>query len=62
MRQASEVIRDQAAGRGAICLDVWAMPDAADPALFAPDHIHPNSAGHRLIAARFADLLTHRSR
>lgn len=62
MRQASEIIRKQAARRDAICLDVWAMPQAGDAALFGPDHIHPNSDGHRLIAASFAELLAHRSR
>jgi lysophospholipase L1-like esterase len=57
MRAASEIIGDQAARRGAICLDLWAMPEACDPELFGPDRIHPNASGHRLMAARFADLL-----
>jgi lysophospholipase L1-like esterase len=57
MRQASEIIRDQAAARGALCLDAWAMPGAADPDLFGPDRIHPNASGHQLMAAAFADLL-----
>ncbi len=56
MRQASHVIRDQAAYRGALCLDTWAMP-AADPDLFGPDRLHPNATGHRLMAAAFADVL-----
>src|SRR6185437_5308639 len=34
MRQASDIIRARAAGCGAICLDIWALPEAADPALF----------------------------
>jgi lysophospholipase L1-like esterase len=57
LRQASDIIRTQAAEHGAVCLDAWAMPDAADPRLFGPDRVHPNASGHRLIAARFADLL-----
>lgn len=57
MRQASDIIREQAASRGAVCLDVWAMPGAADPELFGPDRIHPNASGHQLMADAFADLL-----
>ncbi len=55
---ASDIIREQAARRDAICLDTWAMRDVAtSPELFTHDRLHPNSAGHRLLAARFADLL-----
>jgi len=57
MRSASEIIREQAASRGVLCLDTWAMPGASDPGLFGPDRIHPNTSGHQLIAAAFADLL-----
>jgi lysophospholipase L1-like esterase len=57
MREASDIIRDQAAARGALCLDVWVMPAAADPGLFGPDRIHPNASGHQLMAGAFADLL-----
>ena len=57
MRQASDVIRAQAASRGAVCLDAWAIPEAADPALFGPDRIHPNASGHQLIADAFAAML-----
>lgn len=57
MRQASDIIRAQAASCGAICLDIWALPEASDTSLFAADRIHPNGRGHRLIAAAFADLL-----
>jgi lysophospholipase L1-like esterase len=57
LRQASDVIREQAALRGAVCLDAWAMPGAADPGLFGPDRIHPNASGHQLIADAFAALL-----
>lgn len=57
MRQASDIIREQAAARGALCLDAWATPAAADPRLFGPDRIHPNADGHQLLAAACADLL-----
>jgi lysophospholipase L1-like esterase len=57
MRRASDIIREQAAGRGAVCLDAWAMPGAADPGLFGPDRIHPNASGHQLMADAFAALL-----
>jgi lysophospholipase L1-like esterase len=57
LRQASDVIREQAARRDAVCLDVWAMAGAADLALFGPDRIHPNAGGHQLIADAFAALL-----
>jgi lysophospholipase L1-like esterase len=57
MRQASDTIREQAAARGALCLDAWSMPAAADPELFGPDRTHPNAEGHRLLAAACADLL-----
>ena len=57
MRQASDTIREAAAARGALCLDAWSMPAAADPELFGPDRIHPNAGGHRLLATACADLL-----
>lgn len=57
MRQASDIIREQAAARGAFCLDAWATQAAADPRLFGPDRIHPNAGGHQLLAAACADLL-----
>ena len=57
MRQASDIIRKQAAERDAVCLDAWAMPGAADPGLFGPDRIHPNGSGHQLMADSFAALL-----
>jgi lysophospholipase L1-like esterase len=57
MRQASDIIREQAAEKGVVCLDAWAMPGAADPELFGPDRIHPNASGHQLMADAFAALL-----
>lgn len=57
IREASDIIREQAARRGVVCLDAWAMPAAADPGLFGPDRIHPNGTGHQLMADAFAALL-----
>ena len=57
IRQASDIIREQAARRGVVCLDAWAMPGACDPGLFGPDRIHPNASGHQLMASAAADLL-----
>jgi lysophospholipase L1-like esterase len=57
IRQASDIIREQAARCGAVCLDAWAMPGSNDPGLFGPDRFHPNASGHSLMATAFADLL-----
>jgi lysophospholipase L1-like esterase len=58
LRQASDIIRSQSSRYRALCLDTWAMPDAAtDPALFTADRLHPNASGHRALAAAFAELL-----
>jgi lysophospholipase L1-like esterase len=58
LRQASDIIREQAAVRGAVCLDTWAMKDVATrPDLFTADRLHPNASGHQMLAAVFADLL-----
>jgi hypothetical protein len=43
----SDDLRCCAPPRGAACADVY---HAFTPKLLAPDHIHPNAAGHRLIA------------
>jgi lysophospholipase L1-like esterase len=57
LTQASEIIRSEAAGSGARCLDVWAMQVEGQPELFTSDRLHPNAAGHRVLARAFADLL-----
>jgi lysophospholipase L1-like esterase len=58
LSQASDIIRAEAAVRGAVCLDTWAMTDVVTrPELFTADRLHPNASGHRMLAAVFADLL-----
>ena len=59
-RLASAIIREQAKSYGALCLDAWAMPAAADPDLYGPDRMHPNARGHQFIAAACADQLAPR--
>ena len=59
-RLASDIIREQAESYGAVCLDVWSLPGVADPDLYAPDRLHPNSKGHQFIAAACADKLAPR--
>jgi lysophospholipase L1-like esterase len=60
MRLASDIIREQAQSYGAICLDAWSDPAVAEPDLYSPDRIHPNSRGHQLMAAAFADKVAPR--
>jgi lysophospholipase L1-like esterase len=61
LRLASDIIREQAESHGALCVDAWAMPEAADPELYGPDHMHLGSRGHQLMAAACADKLAPRS-
>lgn len=61
LRLTSDIIREQAQSYDARCLDAWAMPDVADPELYASDRMHLGSRGHQLMAAACADLLAPRS-
>ena len=61
LRLVSDIIREQAQSYGARCLDAWAMPDVADPELYAADRMHLGSRGHQLMAAACADMLAPRS-
>jgi lysophospholipase L1-like esterase len=61
IRQASDIIREQAESCGAICLDASALPGITDPELYSPDRVHLGSRGHQLLAAAFADRLAPRS-
>jgi lysophospholipase L1-like esterase len=60
LRLASDIIREQAESYGAMCLDVWSLPGAADPDLYTPDGLHPNRKGHHFMAAASADKLAPR--
>jgi len=60
MRQASDIIREQAESYGAVCLDAWSLPGITDPDLYSPDRVHLGSRGHQLMAAAFADQLAPR--
>jgi lysophospholipase L1-like esterase len=56
-----EALCDEAAGRGLTCVDLWTPfngPDHDQPGtdLLLADHIHPNQAGHQLIADTVAAL------
>jgi lysophospholipase L1-like esterase len=48
-----------ARAHGAACVDVY---DAFTPMLLAPDHVHPNDAGQRLIARLFYAALSARNK
>jgi lysophospholipase L1-like esterase len=61
LRLTSDIIREQAESYGARCLDAWAMPDVADPELYAADRMHLGSRGHQLVAAACAELLAPRT-
>nr|WP_184079965.1 SGNH/GDSL hydrolase family protein [Nocardiopsis mwathae] len=42
---------------GADIVDLWAMESLNDPRAWSVDRLHLNSTGHRIVAARIADLL-----
>ena len=43
-------LRETAARRGAILLDLWNLPDFTDKSAWAPDRVHLSSRGHRALA------------
>jgi lysophospholipase L1-like esterase len=53
----NEVIRDRAQARGALLLDWWEDPLTVDRGRWSPDRLHPNAAGHELLASSAAGLL-----
>ncbi len=58
LRTAGDVIKDQSARFGAVCLDIWTMTDAVvNPEYFTADRLHPNARGHSMLAAAFAGML-----
>jgi phosphatidylinositol alpha 1,6-mannosyltransferase len=50
-------LREVAEERGVMLLDVRAVPELADPAMWAEDRVHLNSAGHRALAYEAARVL-----
>ena len=52
-----EDVRDIAARRGCTLLDLWGMPELADPRSWAEDRVHLSSRGHRTLAFRAAENL-----
>jgi phosphatidylinositol alpha 1,6-mannosyltransferase len=50
-------LRDVAREHGAMLLDVRTRPELIDPAMWAEDRVHLNSAGHRVLAYEAAQLL-----
>lgn len=53
------IVRDLAARHGALLVDTQAAFDRSlgedDPATLAPDRVHPNAAGHELLARAFLE-------
>ena len=50
-------LRRIAAETGAVLLDLEALPEIGDPAMWADDRVHLRSRGHRFLAYRAADVL-----
>lgn len=50
-------LRDVARDCGAMLLDVRTRPELVDPAMWAEDRVHLNSAGHRVLAYEAAQVL-----
>ena len=50
-------IRASAAANGAILVDLWAMPELADPRLWGPDRLHLAANGHQHVAGAFLSAL-----
>jgi len=50
-------LREVAEEHGVMLLDVRAVPELADPAMWAEDRVHLNSAGHRALAYEAARVL-----
>jgi lysophospholipase L1-like esterase len=61
LHAASEAVRGVAAGRGALCLDLEALPEARQRVIMSVDRLHPGPRGHVLMAQAFARLLEERA-
>jgi lysophospholipase L1-like esterase len=54
---ANDYVREIAADHGALCVEVRRIPGVDDPALWSSDRLHPNAAGHALLADHLGVLL-----
>ncbi|MTD12984.1 SGNH/GDSL hydrolase family protein [Nakamurella sp. YIM 132087] len=52
-----DMIREVAARRGALLVDLWAVDELRDLRFWAADHLHLNAAGHARVAGRELDVL-----
>ncbi|MFC7330467.1 SGNH/GDSL hydrolase family protein [Marinactinospora rubrisoli] len=52
-------LRAIAERNGCDIVDLWAMSALNDPRAWSPDRLHFNGTGHRIVAARIAELLGH---
>lgn len=50
-------LRAIAERNGVDIVDLWSLRSLNDPRAWSPDRLHFNAAGHRIVAARIADLL-----
>ncbi|GLZ36539.1 SGNH/GDSL hydrolase family protein [Actinokineospora sp. NBRC 105648] len=56
--EANDFMAKLTAELGLVCYDMVDTPLTRDPAMWGPDGMHPSPAGHRAIAAGFAELLS----
>jgi lysophospholipase L1-like esterase len=57
VEQLNEATSQVVARRGALCLDLHALPGVYDIAAWSVDRLHPAERGHRMLARGFAELL-----
>ncbi len=55
--EANEALAEITRATGALCLDVAALSQWSDPALWSADGLHPSPLGHQHFAESVADLL-----
>lgn len=55
--EANEALAEVTRATGALCLDVAALSQWSDPALWSADGLHPSPLGHQHFAESVADLL-----
>ena len=55
--EANSALREVTTRTGAVCLDIAAMPEWRDPAMWSEDGLHPSPAGHLRFAEGVAALV-----